>query len=288
MLTPNLLQAALEQSDGPKSLLLNYPSNPTGRSFSKPDLGAIADLAREYRLLIISDEIYGDLHHTGTHSSIAELYPEGTIVSAGLSKWCGAGGWRLGTFAFPRELSQLLDSMAAVASETFTATSAPIQYAAVTAYERGPEIREYLRNAQHFLKALGNHLASMLRSNGLSVPQPEGGFYLFVGFDDHRLLLNNIGIEDSDQLAARILKETGVAMLPGSAFGCAPHDLVLRLSYVDFDGERALREISQLPEGEDVIVGLLKRAAPRVLEGASRIASWLNESVVSENLLRIH
>ena len=68
----------------------------------------------------------------GEQVSIARYYPERTIVSSGLSKWCGAGGWRLGTFTFPAELTWLLDAMSAAASETYTSVSAPIQYAAVT------------------------------------------------------------------------------------------------------------------------------------------------------------
>jgi len=75
--------------------------------------------------------------HNGQHISIAKYYPEGTIISSRLSKWCGAGGWRLGTFTFPKELHWLLDAMAVVASETFTATSTPIQHAAVKAFENG-------------------------------------------------------------------------------------------------------------------------------------------------------
>ena len=71
---------------------------------------------------------------------MAEFYPEGTIISSGLSKWCGAGGWRLGTFTFPDSLAWLEQSVAVVASESFTSTSAPIQYAAVRAFEGGEEI----------------------------------------------------------------------------------------------------------------------------------------------------
>jgi aspartate aminotransferase len=74
---------------------------------------------------LLSDEIYGELIFDGKHLSIAKFYPEGTIISSGLSKWCGAGGWRLGTFTFPSSLSWLLEAMASMASETFTSTSAP-------------------------------------------------------------------------------------------------------------------------------------------------------------------
>jgi aspartate aminotransferase len=72
--------------------------------------------------------------------SIARWYPEGTIISGGLSKWAGAGGWRLGTFLFPPELRGVLDAMAVVASESFTSVSAPIQHAAVTAFETRADI----------------------------------------------------------------------------------------------------------------------------------------------------
>jgi aspartate aminotransferase len=108
----------------PRLLVLNYPGNPDGLTYSSDELKEIAKVAREYEAIILSDEIYARLHHQGEHISIAKFYPEGTIISSGLSKWCGAGGWRLGTFAFPPDMSQLMNSMASVASETYTSVSA--------------------------------------------------------------------------------------------------------------------------------------------------------------------
>jgi aspartate aminotransferase len=101
-------------------VVLNYPSNPTGQTYDAAQLEELATVARRYRLVVLSDEIYGELDHRGQHRSIAEFYPEGTIVSSGLSKWAGAGGWRLGTFLFPSTLRWLQDAMAVAASETFT------------------------------------------------------------------------------------------------------------------------------------------------------------------------
>ena len=80
----------------PRVVILNYPSNPTGSTYPKTRLKKLADVARKYNLILISDEIYGLLDHSGEHVSIAQYYPEGTIISSGLSKWAGAGGWRLG------------------------------------------------------------------------------------------------------------------------------------------------------------------------------------------------
>ena len=76
-------------------VVLNYPSNPTGATYTPEELRDIAEVARGHRVVLLSDEIYGKLHYEGEHSSIVPLYPEGTIFSGGLSKWCGAGGWRL-------------------------------------------------------------------------------------------------------------------------------------------------------------------------------------------------
>ena len=146
----------------PRVLILNYPVNPTGATYSADELAALADVARTYRLILLSDEIYGKLHHDSEHRSIVRMYPEGTIFSGGLSKWCGAGGWRLGLFVFPDCLTWLRDAMITVASETFTSTSALIQHAAVRAFADNPEIERYLQQVRRVLRALGQHLATRL------------------------------------------------------------------------------------------------------------------------------
>ena len=83
-------------------LFLNSPNNPSGTICN--NLKQIAEIARKYNLIVLSDEIYSELTFENKHQSISEFYPEGTIVSSGLSKWCGAGGWRLGFFAIPKNL----------------------------------------------------------------------------------------------------------------------------------------------------------------------------------------
>jgi len=154
LMPEELEELCASDPDRPRLVILNYPHNPTGYSYGEDKLRRLAEVARRYRVVMLSDEIYGELHHTGQHTSIAEYYPEGTIISSGLSKWCGAGGWRLGTFTFPDNLHWLLDAMAAVASETFTATSAPIQFAAVKAFVGGPEIESYLSTSRKILSQL--------------------------------------------------------------------------------------------------------------------------------------
>lgn len=240
-LRPDGLERLCSEDRGrPRIVIINYPSNPSGGSYDGGELGELAAVARQHEVVLLSDEIYGELHHRGRHESIARYYPEGTIISSGLSKWCGAGGWRLGTFLFPPSLAWLLDAMAAVASETFTSTAAPIQYAAVRAFQRGPEIERHLVHSRAILSALGRWIAKRLRSVGIRCADPIGAFYLMPDFTPLASGLARDEITSSAELCERLLSDTGVAMLPGSEFGRPAQELSCRLAYVDFDGAAAL------------------------------------------------
>lgn len=256
----------------PRIIILNYPSNPTGCTYDESELKDLAEVSRKYGLLVLSDEIYSELHYEGAHESIAKYYPEGTIVSSGLSKWAGAGGWRLGTFLFPENLRWLLDAMAVVASETFTSTSAPIQFASISAFEGGPEIKRYLNLSRKVLEALGHHLHRMLEDGGVETPYPEGAFYMFPSFNTFRESLLKRGIIKSSVLCEKILEETGVAMLPGCSFGRPENELTARLAFVNFDGERALAE-AQAHKG-DLDEAWLKTHCGDAVEAIRRVCDW--------------
>ena len=260
----------------PRIVIINDPNNPTGQTYEADELHALAQVARRFRLVMLSDEIYGEIHHAGTHVSMAEFYPEGTIISTGLSKWCGAGGWRLGTFTFPDHLSWLLDAMAVVASETYTATSAPIQCAAVTAFAGGPFIDRYLVGCRRVLRALGRHCAAVLREADVEVAAPGGAFYLFPDFCPHRQWLAGRGIRSSLELSERLLEETGVATLPGSSFGRPPTELTLRMAYVDFDGGAALEAIEHADPSEELDERFLRRHCSNVTAAIDRVRAWLS------------
>lgn len=250
-------------------LILNYPSNPTGSTLTRKALKAIAEVARKHQVLVLSDEIYGDVHHKGKHETLAKYYPEGTIVSSGLSKWCGAGGWRLGTFVFPKELRWLVNQMAVVASETFTTTSAPIQYAAIRAYRGGKSIENYLEGSREVLRIIAQAVHTLLKKYKIPNPKPKGGFYLMPDFTKHKKSLNKRGIHTSVQLCDQLLEDTGVALLPLEAFGYPPEVLGARLSYVDFDGAKALKMIKKNPETT------AEELAPKVMKGIRAIGDWL-------------
>ncbi len=260
----------------PRLLVLNYPSNPTGATYASHELQEIAEVARKFELIILSDEIYGQLHYEGEHVSIAHFYPEGTIVSSGLSKWCGAGGWRLGTFSFPTDLNWLMEAMAAVASETYTSVSAPIQYAAIQAFHGSVEIEHYLLHARRILAGLADHGARLLNDSDIRVDPPAGAFYLFLNFSRLADQLAVRGITDGQTLCDRLLEEAGVAILAGVFFGRSRAELTARLSFVDFDGNKALAASERIPLHQRLPEEMLHNCCANVFEGVERIAEWVS------------
>jgi aspartate aminotransferase len=276
MLTPESFERLCSEDEGrPRIVILNYPSNPTGGTFKKDQLKELARVARRHRVVLLSDEIYGELHHTGRHVSIARYYPEGTIISGGLSKWCGAGGWRLGTFVFPPSLRWLLEAMASAASETYTSTSAPIQYAAVTAFEGGSDIEDYLKGSRRVLGALGRWCQKRLNEAGVYCPPPAGGFYLFPDFESRREALATRGVRDGAGLCERLLEDAGVAILPGSHFGRPQDELTARIAYVDFDGGEALEAVAQVGRDHPV-EPFLRQHCGRVVSAIDALCDWLD------------
>jgi aspartate aminotransferase len=275
-LIPEQLDVMLEREHDiqkPRLLILTYPDNPTGASYSDYELKKIAEICAKYGVIVLSDEIYGRIHHKGKHVSIARYYPEGTIISTGISKWCGAGGWRLGCFSFPNELSWIMESMASVASETYTSVSAPIQYAATTAFNGNEEINNYLIHSRRILKALAKYSLEKFNCANIGVNKPDGGFYLFPNFEVIREQLNDMNIVTSTELVERILKDTGVAILPGEDFGRFEGELNARVAYVDFDGRAALN--ASMNESRPLNKSFLKEYCPNVITAIDNITDWV-------------
>ena len=277
--TPGALERlCAADPDRPRLLILNYPGNPTGTAYSDDQLQGIAEVARKYRMLLLADEIYSGLRFDGEHTSIARYYPEGTILSTGLSKWAGAGGWRLGAFTFPTTLTWLIDAMAAVASETFTSTAAPIQYAAVSGFEPSAEWDDYLQRTRTVLRSLMLHSYERLQSVGAELTKPRGGFYVFPNFTAPRTRLASRGIATSRDLCDQALEDLGIAFLPGSVFGRPDHELSVRISCVDFDGGAALDAAAELGADEEPDEGFLRKYCNPTFDAINRLCDWIAAS----------
>tara|TARA_B100001939_G_scaffold165060_1_gene142325 strand:- start:3946 stop:5175 length:1230 start_codon:yes stop_codon:yes gene_type:complete len=241
-------------------LFLNSPNNPSGQVCK--NLKEISVLTEKYNLIVLSDEIYSELSFDNNFQSISQFCPDKTIISNGLSKWCGAGGWRLGYFVLPDSLNKIKDKLNVLASETFSAVSAPIQYAAIVAYKNNHN--EYINNSKKILSAVGNYVYKNLKSNKVLINKPEGGFYLMPEF-------LNTTFKSSIEMCDNILKETGVALLPGSDFGFNKDKMLARLSFTDFNGMEFMNNLNLETKIDD---DLIKKLAPKITEGVKRLKNW--------------
>ena len=241
-------------------LFLNSPNNPSGQICN--NLKEISDIAKKYNILILSDEIYSELSFNQNFKSISQFYPEKTIISTGLSKWCGAGGWRLGYFIIPEALKELRDSLKILASETFSSVSAPIQYAAIAAYSNNHD--EYINNSRSILKTVGEYVYENLKSNKININKPQGGFYLMPEF-----LIEKFST--AEEMCDNILEETGVALLPGSDFGFSKERMIVRLSFTDFNGSEFMNNIKK---NNKLDLSSILKFAPKIVEGTKKLKHW--------------
>ena len=245
-------------------ILLNSPNNPSGQICG--NLKEISDIANKYNLIILSDEIYSELSFKNNYESISNFCPEKTIISTGLSKWCGAGGWRLGYFLVPNALKEIRSMINVLASETFSSVSAPIQYAAIKAYEN--DHTKYIDKSRDILKAVGEYVYENLKSNKILINKPQGGFYLMPEFLNKKF-------KSSSEMCDDILIKTGVALLPGSDFGFDKTRMFVRLSFTDFDGKKFMQET----QNEQMIKNdLILKFAPKIVEGVDKLKKW-SESI---------
>ena len=245
-------------------LFLNSPNNPSGQICQ--NLEEISSIANKYNIIILSDEIYSELSFEKDFKSISSFCPKKTIISSGLSKWCGAGGWRLGYFIVPNELNNLKDSIKTLASETFSSVSAPIQYAAITAYSS--DHSKYIDKSKNILKAIGEYVYKNLNSNKIIINKPCGGFYLMPEF-------LNKSFSSSSEMCDDLLKKTGVALLPGSDFGFKENRMLARLSFTDFNGQEFMKNIER---NEKIDNDLILKFAPKIVSGINSLKKW-SESI---------
>jgi len=241
-------------------LILNSPNNPSGTICK--NLKELAAVAKKYNLIVLSDEIYTDLTFCNKYESISQYYPERTFISGGLSKWCGAGGWRVGFVAVPDQLSELLENIKTLASESYSTVNSPAQFAAVEAYEG--DFSEYKAKTLNILRSVGNYVYNNLKSNKVLINPPQGAFYLMPEFPNKKY-------KTSTELCETILDEIGVAMLPASDFGLGPKKMLTRLCYIDFDGSEFLKASIN---GKIIDDKIIEKYAPNVVEGVEKLSNW--------------
>ena len=241
-------------------LILNSPNNPSGTVCN--NLVELAKIVKKYKVIVLSDEIYTDLTFNNKYNSISKYYPELTFITSGLSKWCGAGGWRLGFLAVPKKLTEFLSSLKSLASESYSTVNTPTQYASIGAFTN--EHEQYKLKVRAILNAVGNYVYSNLQSNKILIAPPQGAFYLMPEFKNKKY-------KNSSELCEAVLNDTGVAMLPGSDFGFKPKRMLTRLSFTDFDGTEFFKNVTDC---SCINNEMIKKYAPNIVEGVSKLSNW--------------
>ena len=216
-LSADMVKAALTPKT--KLLVLPYPNNPTGAVLEKQDLEAIATVLRGTDVMVLSDEIYGELTYTGRpHVSLASLpgMQERTVLVDGFSKAFAMTGWRLGYVCAP---APVLRQMLKLHQFAIMCAPTTAQYAAIEAMNNGDEDVEEMRGQYDMRRRF---VVEELNAMGLTCFEPQGAFYAFPSIE-------NTGMS-SEMFCKRLLLEKHVAVVPGTAFGRSGEGF-LRVSY---------------------------------------------------------
>jgi len=215
-LTADTVAAAI--TDKTKLLVLPYPNNPTGAIMPREELEALAQVLRGTDIMVLSDEIYGELTYGREHVSIASLpdMRERTVLVSGFSKAYAMTGWRLGYACGPRELMALLTKLHQYAIMCAPTTA---QHAAIEAMTGGDEDVAQMREEYDMRRRF---IVDELNKLGLTCFEPEGAFYVFPS-------IKGTGMS-SEEFCQRLLTEKHVAVVPGNAFGESGEGFV-RISY---------------------------------------------------------
>ncbi len=251
-----------------RSVIVTLPDNPSGRLAPAAAVRDLCSVAEAYDLVIISDEIYRDLVHDpdAPFTSPAVISPERTVVTAGLSKNLALGGWRLGVARLPAGGfgRALRDRLLGIGSEIWSAPAGPVQQAAALAFSEPPELAERVALSRRLHGSVARAAAHRFAAAGAEVPAPQAAFYLYPDFTPLAdVLLERHGITSDESLAAVLLHEYGVGVLPGSAFGEDGGRLRLRVAtamlYGGTDDERHAALNSADPCSLPWIAGSLDR-----------------------------
>lgn len=217
VLKPDRVEEAIKNAKGKvKAIILNYPNNPTGVTYSRKELDELVEVFKRHEIFVISDEIYSELTYGSNHVSMGELLKEQTILINGLSKSHAMTGWRIGMIAAPSEIMKkisLVHKLSVVTAPTF------IQIAAIEALEAGEfdakDMKaDYLKRRDYLIHALSEL--------GFEIKLPTGAFYFFAKLPQQ---VNQNGYEFALDLAY----QAKVAFSPGEAF--FGHDNYVRISY---------------------------------------------------------
>ncbi|KAK3760442.1 hypothetical protein RRG08_065168 [Elysia crispata] len=277
-ITPEGVEKAISgvNSNRYKLLVLCNPCNPSGACYTEEQLRDLVKTCRKHKVLVMSDEIYARIHFTGEHVCISKVYPEGGIVCSGMSKWAGAGGWRMGYHIYPKQLSLLRNLVTNASSHSYSCAPAPMQYAFAEAMQNVTACDEYILHVTRVMKCVSDYCVRELRSANVQVPEPQGGFYLFPKFEVIRTALIRRGITTGQAMCDVMLEECSVALLPGGPVHNRPcEEFTVRFCFVNFDGTAALAESRSQGLDQELGEAFVQDICRPVYDGIEALKNWV-------------
>lgn len=223
---------------GAKALILCNPSNPIGKVFTKEELLAIAKLVEKYDVFVITDEVYEHIvYEPNKHiyfSSLPGMFKR-TISCSSLSKTYAMTGWRLGYVIAPKEI---IENCKKVHDFLTVGAAAPLQRAAIVGLNFDDDYyaevtKIYTKKKKLFLRGLD--------SIGLKYYEPQGAYYVMVNIDE-------FGYKSDEEFAKKLIKDVGVAAVPGSSFFKEDNNSYVRFHFAKSEGvlEEALNRLSKI------------------------------------------
>ena len=281
-ITPNDLEhLTLRLHDRQKILILNNPNNPTGLVYSQLELEEITDVCRKHDILVISDEIYAQTtYDINKFVSMGKIYPEGSFVTNGLSKSHAAGGYRLGYVIFPQHTYELRQQFKKILATEYTATSTPIQHAAIAGFQESREMDEYFEITRSIHHIMGDYTYQALNKiEGVKTTKPESTFYLLANFNSYSDYFLANKISNSQKFSESLIQHPyHTALVEGDSLVLERTDFSARIAFVDYDGQRAMKNYADNPPKTSLDrIEFVKDNAPKIVDGIAMIKRYLDD-----------
>lgn len=259
------------KEDKLKLLVFNNPNNPTGILYENHEVKFLSSLLKSDNTLILCDEIYeGLIFNQESFTSMAKYLPEQSIIVSSLSKAIGAGGWRLGYMILPNRLRELKNTITYITNQIYLNVSTPIQYAALGLFSNKNLLHNEFSKISHILEILSDIIFKIIRKTKLRCVKPAATWYLFIDFSNYIEELNLLNIRNGKQLEIYLYENNKINCFPGEYFGMNNGIIAIRLSLVDFDGRKLLKNYTKNIDDNWII-----NNCPKVIDGVNLIVNFV-------------
>lgn len=262
------LAAARADGANPRLMVLTLPDNPTGTLASDATIRRLCAIAEDEDLVVVSDEIYRDVVFDleAPYLSPAKVAPDRTVVMTGLSKSLALGGWRIGAARTPDTAwgAATRERLVAVASQVWSNLAAPMQSVVEYAFNEPAELVAHRTASTRLHAVVARAVHEVFDRHGLAGRAPTGAFYVYPDLEPLRERLAGVGVHGSADLDLWLLREHGLAVLGGHAFGDDPRALRFRAATSLLYGDTADERWATLRAGDPL-------QAPPVAAALSRL-----------------